>query len=105
MACVIQFVLGGSNPDYDNIQHFYWMFLLATIIIRGPGVLSIDHYIRKSSLDNLASALEGQTRAAGKNLLAVAIADVADEVGFDLAVGPESGIEYVRIKSAHGAAI
>jgi putative oxidoreductase len=47
MACVIQFVLGGANPDYDNPQHFHWMFLLAMIVIRGAGTLSLDHLIRK----------------------------------------------------------
>ncbi len=46
MACIIQFVLGASNPDYDHVEHFYWLFLLAMIVIRGPGVLSIDHLIR-----------------------------------------------------------
>lgn len=47
MACVIQFVLGSANPDYDSVEHFYWMFLLAMIVIRGPGLLSLDHLIRK----------------------------------------------------------
>lgn len=47
MACVIQFVLGGANPDYDNAQHFHWMFLLGMIVIRGAGTLSLDHLIRK----------------------------------------------------------
>jgi hypothetical protein len=47
MACVIQFVLGASNPDYDSVEHFYWMFLLAMIVTRGPGPLSVDYLIRK----------------------------------------------------------
>ena len=47
MACVIQFALGAANPDYDSVEHFYWMFLLAMIIIRGPGPLSLDHLIRR----------------------------------------------------------
>ncbi|MBY0510952.1 MAG: DoxX family protein [Rhodospirillaceae bacterium] len=50
MACVIQFVLGGANADYDNPQHFYWMFLLVMIVIRGAGVLSLDHLIRKRAV-------------------------------------------------------
>ncbi len=29
MALVIQFVLGAANPAYSNIEHFYWMILLA----------------------------------------------------------------------------
>lgn len=46
MACVIQFVLGAANPDYDNPMHFYWMFLLGMIVIKGPGPISLDHLIR-----------------------------------------------------------
>ena len=46
MACVIQFVLGAANPDYDHVEHYYWLFLLTMIVIRGPGPLSIDHLIR-----------------------------------------------------------
>lgn len=46
MACIIQFVLGGANPDYDSVEHFYWMFLLGMIIIKGPGPISLDHLIR-----------------------------------------------------------
>jgi len=42
MACIIQFVLGANNPDYDNVEHFYWMFLLAMIVVRGAGTLSLD---------------------------------------------------------------
>lgn len=46
MACVIQFVLGSANPDYDSVEHIYWLFLLVGIVIRGPGPLSLDHLIR-----------------------------------------------------------
>ena len=46
MACVIQFVLGAANPDYDNPMHFYWMFLLGMIAIKGPGPISLDYLIR-----------------------------------------------------------
>ena len=45
MALVIQFVLGAANPDYDSVEHFYWLFLLATIVVRGPGPLSLDHVL------------------------------------------------------------
>jgi putative oxidoreductase len=48
MSLVIQFVLGASNPDYDNVEHFYWLFLLAMIVVRGPGVLSLDYLLRRS---------------------------------------------------------
>ena len=46
MACVIQFALGAANPDYDSVEHFYWMFLLGMIVIKGPGPISLDHLIR-----------------------------------------------------------
>ena len=45
MACVIQFVLGAANPDYDHAEHFYWMFLLVMIVLRGAGPLSVDYLI------------------------------------------------------------
>jgi len=46
MTCVIQFILGGANPDYDSVEHFYWLFLLGMIVLRGPGPISLDHLIR-----------------------------------------------------------
>ena len=46
MTCIIQFVLGGANPDYDSVEHFYWLFLLGMIVIKGPGPISLDHLIR-----------------------------------------------------------
>lgn len=46
MACIIQFVLGAVNPDYDSVEHFYWLFLLGMIVIKGPGPISLDHLIR-----------------------------------------------------------
>lgn len=47
MTCVIQFVLGAAMPAYDSPEHFYWLFLLAAIVVRGPGRLSLDHLIAK----------------------------------------------------------
>ena len=47
MTLVIQFVLGAANPAYDNVLHFYWLFLLIILVIRGPGALSADHWIAK----------------------------------------------------------
>jgi putative oxidoreductase len=47
MTFVIQFVLGASMPAYDSVEHFYWLFLLFSILLRGPGVLSLDHVIAK----------------------------------------------------------
>ena len=48
MSLVIQFVLGGRSPDYDNVEHFYWLFLLAVIVIRGPGLLSVDALLKRT---------------------------------------------------------
>jgi putative oxidoreductase len=45
MTLVIQFVLGQANPDYDNVEHIYWLFLLGMIAIKGAGPLSLDALI------------------------------------------------------------
>ncbi len=45
MALVIQFALGAANPAFDNIAHYYWMILLIVIAVRGPGPLSLDHFV------------------------------------------------------------
>ncbi|PWC83316.1 hypothetical protein TSH100_20930 [Azospirillum sp. TSH100] len=45
MALVIQFVLGASNPAFSNPQHYLWMLLLAGLILRGGGRLSLDHWL------------------------------------------------------------
>lgn len=47
MTLIIQFVLGGANPAFDKAEHFFWLILLATIVIRGPGKLSVDHLISR----------------------------------------------------------
>jgi putative oxidoreductase len=48
MTLVIQFVLGGSNPAYDNVEHFYWLFLLAGIVVRGAGPVSLDAVLKRA---------------------------------------------------------
>ena len=47
MAMVIQFVLGADNAAYSHVTHLYWMILLATIVLRGGGKLSLDHLISR----------------------------------------------------------
>lgn len=47
LTCVIQFVLGASMPAYDSTEHFYWLFLLGAIFVRGPGKLSLDYVIAR----------------------------------------------------------
>lgn len=43
MALTIQFLV----PDFYRIEHYYWMMLLITLMVRGAGVFSVDHWIRK----------------------------------------------------------
>lgn len=47
MALIIQFVLGANNPAYNDFNHFAWMTFLLVIIARGPGVISVDHWLRQ----------------------------------------------------------
>lgn len=47
MAMVIQFVVGAGNPAFDHPQHILWMVLLASLIVRGGGALSLDHLIAR----------------------------------------------------------
>lgn len=47
MSLVIQFVLGATNPAYNELEHYLWMVLLLNVIVRGPGTLSIDSWLRR----------------------------------------------------------
>jgi len=47
LSMVIQFVLGAVNPAYNELEHYLWMVLLLSVIIRGPGLLSIDGFLRQ----------------------------------------------------------
>ncbi|MFC4352423.1 DoxX family protein [Fodinicurvata halophila] len=46
MTCVIQFVVGqtpqGLENNIANPVHYFWMFLLLLVVVRGPGPLSLD---------------------------------------------------------------
>jgi putative oxidoreductase len=57
MALVIQFVVGSADPAFYLTEHYYWMFLLAVIITKGPGRLSLDHLLAR----RLAPAQPGPT--------------------------------------------
>jgi len=46
MSMVIQFVLGAANPAYNQLEHYLWMVLLLQLLVRGPGLLSLDHWFR-----------------------------------------------------------
>jgi putative oxidoreductase len=47
MAMVIQFVVGASDPAFWQTEHYYWMFLLAVLITKGGGVISVDHLLER----------------------------------------------------------
>jgi putative oxidoreductase len=47
MALVIQFVVGVHDPTFYQPEHYYWMFLLAMIVTKGPGRLSLDHLLAR----------------------------------------------------------
>jgi putative oxidoreductase len=47
MTLVIQFVVGSADPAFYLIEHYYWMFLLAVIITKGPERLSLDHLLAR----------------------------------------------------------
>jgi putative oxidoreductase len=47
MVLVIQFVVGAHNPTFYQTEHDYWMFLLAVIVTKGPGRLSLDHLLAR----------------------------------------------------------
>ncbi|WP_211217805.1 DoxX family protein [Fodinicurvata sediminis] len=49
MTAVIQFVVGqtpqGQENAIANPVHYFWMFLLLLVLVRGPGLLSLDALI------------------------------------------------------------
>lgn len=52
MALTIQFILGANNAAYNDFNHFAWMTFLLVIIARGPGKLSLDHWLRGKFMSN-----------------------------------------------------
>jgi putative oxidoreductase len=47
LTLTIQFVLGAADPAYSSTEHYYWLFLLGLIVVRGPGALSLDRLIAR----------------------------------------------------------
>ncbi|MGH6895803.1 MAG: DoxX family protein [Geminicoccaceae bacterium] len=47
MALVIQFVVGSADPAFHLREHYYWMFLLALIVTKGPERFSLDHLLAR----------------------------------------------------------
>jgi len=46
MTCVIQFLVPEDYGVANDI-HYYWLMLLAVIVVRGAGTLSLDHLIQR----------------------------------------------------------
>ncbi|MEM6780606.1 MAG: DoxX family protein [Pseudomonadota bacterium] len=46
MSMVIQFAI-PAEYGLQNIQHYFWMFLFAVILFKGPGKFSLDHFLLK----------------------------------------------------------
>ncbi len=44
MTLVIQFIVPASY-EIANPEHYYWMLLLAVILIKGPGMISADYFL------------------------------------------------------------
>lgn len=51
MALTIQFILGANNAAYNDFNHYAWMVFTLLIIVRGPGKLSVDHFLRKKMME------------------------------------------------------
>jgi putative oxidoreductase len=48
MTCVIQFVLGAQNPAYNQLEHYLWMAMLLSLVLRGGGAWSLDAICRRA---------------------------------------------------------
>ncbi len=46
MTLTIQYIV-PAEYGLANVQHYFWMFLLASIALKGAGALSIDHFLVK----------------------------------------------------------
>lgn len=55
MTLVIQFLVGSVNPAFNHPQHFFWMILLCSLIVRGGGALSLDHLLTRRLSARLGS--------------------------------------------------
>lgn len=42
MTGVIQFVLGARDPAYNQLEHYLWMAMLLSLVLRGGGAWSLD---------------------------------------------------------------
>jgi putative oxidoreductase len=46
MTAMIQFAV-PADYGIQHDQHYFWMFLLGMIVLKGPGRISLDHLIQK----------------------------------------------------------
>ncbi len=60
MSMVIQFILGAANPSYNDLEHYLWMVLLLSVIVRGPGVISIDTWLRRQVVPTISPVFRRQ---------------------------------------------
>lgn len=51
MTMVIQYLV-PEEYGIQNVQHYFWMFLLAVIVTKGPGALSLDRLLTGPGTDN-----------------------------------------------------
>lgn len=47
MTLVIQFAVASVNPSFYHPQHYLWMVMLAGLVVRGGGTLSLDHLVTR----------------------------------------------------------
>ena len=59
----------------------------------------------RPGLEDETGFLKAEARVAGKQFFGIAIAEVAEEIGFPFAVGKELGIDLLAVESGHGAAV
>ena len=50
MTAVVEFYM------YSHVEHLYWAVLLMRMLVRGPGHISIDYFIRKKLLQYAGKA-------------------------------------------------
>jgi len=48
MTMVIQYAV-PEEYGMSNVQHYFWMFMFAVIVTKGPGALSLDALIRRKA--------------------------------------------------------
>lgn len=55
--------------------------------------------------EHAARLVKIKARVAGAKLAAIAVAEIAEEVGFPFSVGKEFRVHFRRVEAGHGAAV